>query len=286
MHGRSLARAADPFDSIGAHHYCLCSACPRTISDKLSPKGSMPTIFASALHAIRNRLLALLTVSLATACATVSPVAPTNPVESGIWVLDKSASDPVEIKVSTAVSAWQAKLRKHSGTADMAGAGYGGRGRHGGTQGGSQGGSQTGSSGDSGASDLGGADNSGEEFDMYRPIAPDFNAVRHRLIQVLTPPATLKFDIGSDYVRIAGDGMPPRTYHPDEDISRIDEYGTAQIDVGWKGSAFELLAHYSSRASLVEHYDAGPHPDTLQVIYHLYDPMVGKIDITSIYHRG
>jgi hypothetical protein len=244
----------------------------------------MPPIFASALRFTRFRLLALVILSLATACSTVSPIAPANPVESGHWVLDKAASDPVEIKVSTAVSAWQAKLRKHSGSADMAGGqGYtGGRGRRGGTQGGSQ----TGSPSDSGASDLGGADNASEDFDMYRPIAPDFNGVRHRLIQVLTPPRTLQFDSGSDYVRIGADGLPARTYHPDEDISRIDEYGTARIDVGWKGSAFELLAHYSSHATLVEHYEAGPHPDTLQVVYHLTDPMVGKIDITSIYRRG
>ena len=198
---------------------------------------------------------------------------------SGRWQLDKSASDLVETKVNAAVSAWQAKWRKRSGNSDAgnAGGGYGGRGgRRGGT-----GGSAHGGSGNDQGSDY-----SGEEFDLFRPLAPDFAGVRRRLVQVLTPPDTIKFDTGTDFVRIAPDSVPPRDYHTDEEFSRIDEYGTAKIDAGWSGDAFELRARYSSHATLIEHYAVDARTDTLTVTYHLNDPMVGKIDLNSVYHRG
>jgi len=223
-------------------------------------------------------ILAALILSLTIGCASVRSSAPANPLVSGRWQLDKSASDLVETKVNAAVSAWQAKWRKRSGNSDAgnAGGGYSGRGgRRGGT-----GGSAHGGSGNDQGSDY-----SGEEFDLFRPLAPDFAGVRRRLVQVLTPPDTIKFDTGTDFVRIAPDSVPPRDYHTDEGFSRIDEYGTAKIDAGWSGDAFELQARYSSHATLIEHYAVDARTDTLTVTYHLNDPMVGKIDISSVYHR-
>jgi hypothetical protein len=79
--------------------------------------------------------------------------------------------------------------------------------------------------------------------------------------------------------------MPPRDYHTDEEFSRIDEYGTAKIDAGWSGNAFELQARYSSHARLIEHYAVDSRTDTLTVSYHLQDPMVGKIDLNNVYRR-
>jgi hypothetical protein len=154
----------------------------------------------------------------------------------------------------------------------MGGGGRGAPPRGGGAQAGGGGGQDT--------------DNAGQEFDAFRPLGPDFAETRRRLVQVLTPPTRLQVDTGTDFVRIAPDAVPPRDYHPDEEFSRIDEYGTAKIDAGWKGNAFELQARYSSHATLIEHYEVDARSDTLKVTYHLRDPMVGKIDISSVYHRG
>jgi hypothetical protein len=227
--------------------------------------------------------LAASILSLSMGCATVSSTAPAHPLLSGHWQLDKSASDLVDTKVGIAIATWQAKLRQRSGYLDASnagnntGGGYGGRGGHrGGSGGGAQGGSGTDQSGDS----------SGEEFDMLRPLAPDFPEVHRRLVQVLTPPDRVRFETGTGFVRITPDNVPSRDYHTDEEFSRIDEYGTAKIDAGWSADAFELRVRYSSHAKLLEHYAVDARTDTLTVTYHLTDPMVGKIDLNSVYHRG
>jgi hypothetical protein len=235
--------------------------------------------FPALSHRLAHAAIAALILTLASGCASTSPTAPANPRVMGHWMLDKAASDLVDTKVDAAVSAWAEKMRKRSPYADngaSTASGYGSRGgRGGGNGGGAQGGSDT---------DQGGY--TAEEFDMLRPVAPDYVGVQRRLVQVLSPPAVLKFDTGSDYVRIAPDNVPARDYHTDEQISRIDEYGVAKIDAGWKGDAFQLEARYSSGANLVEIYEVDARTDTLRVTIHLRDPMVGKIDVNSVYHRG
>jgi hypothetical protein len=250
----------------------------------------MPKLPAFHRCPLASAMVAASMLSLSAGCASVSPTAPANPQVVGRWELDKSASELVDMKVDAAISAWQVRLRKRSGYYDAGnagtGGGYGGRsGRPGGGPGGgTQGGSTQ--SGDVQGGMLDPNENTGEEVDLARPLAPDFAGVRQRLIQVLTPPVMLRIDTGPELVRIAPDSIPARDYHTDEELSRIDEYGTARIDAGWSGDAFELQARYSSRAKLVEHYAVDTHGNTLTVTCHLSDPMVGTIDVSSVYHRG
>ena len=236
----------------------------------------MPPFPAPSRRSIASALVAALALGTLTGCSTVSATAPAHPRVSGHWQLDQAASELADTKVSAAVSEWERKLRKHSGDLVVD---NGGGGSHGGRRGGRGGGG--------GAQGTGsGTDYPGEEFDAFRPLLPDFAQTRRQLVQVLTPPVRLQLETGTDFVRIAADGLPPRDYHPDEEFSRIDEYGAAKIDAGWSGEAFELQARYSSHASLIEHYAVDPRTDTLTVTYHLRDPMVGKIDLSSVYHRG
>jgi hypothetical protein len=252
----------------------------------------MPHFPVPSRRLLACSLLAPLLLSLGGGCASVSPTAPANPRIVGNWQLDKSASDLVDAKVSAAIAQWQERLRKHYGYlgagADAQGA-SGARGGHRGGPGGSSG--QGGPSGPGGGDQDGGPTGNGdyqyanEDFDAFRPLGPDFNDVRRKLILVLTPPDSIRFDVHGEVVRIAPDSMPARDYQTDEEISRIDEYGTAKIDAGWSGDAFELQAHYSSHARLIEHFAADPGTNTLTVSYHLQDPMVGKIDLNSVYRR-
>ena len=254
----------------------------------------MPLLPALFRRSLGPAIFAAAIMSLGVGCATVSSTAPAKPLVAGNWQLDRSASELVETKVDAAVSAWEAKLRKRGGFFDPGSPGNGGFGGRGGRRGGGgpggggPGGGGPGGGAPGGDSQLGDAstDGSGEEIDLARPLAPDFAGIRRRLMQVLTPPQLIRFEIGSDYVRIAPDSIPPRDYHTDEEFSRIDEYGTARIDAGWSGEAFELQARYSSHAVLIERYVVDAHTNTMTVTYHLTDPMVGKVDVTSVYHRG
>jgi hypothetical protein len=226
-------------------------------------------------------LFAALLLSLVSGCASMSPTAPAHPQVDGSWQLDRSASDLVDTKVAQAIAAWQARLRKHYGDRDLS---AGNTGPVGGANGGRHGG-QGGGNPDGSSSGQGEYQYSGEDFDAFRPLGPDFGEVRRRLLLVLTPPVSLKLTAAGEVVRIAPGNVPPSDYHTDEEFSRIDEYGVARIDAGWAGDAFELQARYSSHATLVEHFEVDPHTGTLTVSYHLHDPMVGKIDLNSVYRR-
>jgi hypothetical protein len=242
----------------------------------------MPHLIARPPPRLGSPLLAALIVSLVSACATTASV-PASPVLSGRWQIDQAASDLVDTKVSTAIENTEARLRKHAGSS-----GYGNGGTYGGGYGRGGGGAGRGGTPDSGQDDNGDdtTPTSLEDFDAFRRLGPDFAGMRRQLLEVLTPPRQLQLDTGSDYLRIRPDNAPPFDYHPDDQFSRIDEYGTAKIDSGWIGSAFELRARYSSHATLVEHFEVDARTDTLIVTYHLNDPMVGKIDLRSVYRRG
>jgi hypothetical protein len=242
----------------------------------------MPQFIARSPQRLASPLMAALIVSLAAGCATTSS-GPANPKLVGRWQIDQAASDLVDTKVSSAIERTEVQMRKHAGSNGYGNGGtYGGPGPRGGGGGGG-GGAQ-----DNGPNDMGDdtAPTSLEDFDAFRRLGPDFQEIRRRLLGVLTPPRQLQFDIGGDYVRVKSDTAPPYDYHSDDEFSRIDEYGVAKIDSGWKESAFELRARYSSRAVLLKHYEVDGRSDTLSVTYHLSDPMVGKIELTSVYHRG
>jgi hypothetical protein len=254
----------------------------------------MPQLIARSPQRLASPLLAALIVSLVSGCATTSS-APANPSLSGRWQIDKAASDLVDTKVSNAIEATEAQLRKHAGNSGYGnggtyGGGYGrgggGRGPGGGGPGGG-GGPPDNGQGDTGDTGDDTAPTSLEDFDAFKRLGPDFAEISRRLLGVLTPPNQLQFESGSDYVRIKSDNAPPFDYHPDDEFSRIDEYGTAKIDSGWTpGNAFELRARYSSHATLVKHFEVDARKDTLTVTYHLRDPMVGKIDLSTVYHRS
>ncbi|HWW21305.1 MAG TPA: hypothetical protein VNZ06_10905 [Steroidobacteraceae bacterium] len=202
-----------------------------------------------------------------------SSIAPSDPHLTGQWRLDKSASDDADAKISVAVDAAESKLRRR-----LANAGYsqyeqpaGGR-RHGGNAGG-------------GGASSNGAGLNGEEFSQTGYIGPDFNALRRNLQRVLASPTTLRIDVKPDDVRIAGDDNPPRDYPPDDEFTRIDEYGTARIDTSWSGTTFNLKLRYESHATVRESYSTDMHTDTLTITRTLSDPVAGKISVRSLYRH-
>jgi hypothetical protein len=214
-------------------------------------------------------LIAACAMSLGIAACTTTSSAPSDPHLNGQWQLDKSASDDADAKIEAAVDQAESKLRKR-----LANAGFT---QYDQPQGAHRG---RGSGNDSGAAGL-----NGEEFSQTGFIGPDFNALRRNLQRVLQAPSALTIDVKPDDVRIAGDGNPPRDYPPDDDFTRIDEYGTAHIDTSWSQATFRLRARYAGHATLVETYSADMRAGTLVVMRYLVDPVAGKITVRALYRR-
>jgi hypothetical protein len=222
---------------------------------------------------LRHRLAPLLTVAFALALGmgcTSTSTAPGNPHLSGQWQLDKAASDDANAKISQAIDAAESKLRKR-----LSDAGFsqydssGGNGGHRSHRGDSSGGPEL----------------NGDEFTQTGFIAPDFAELRRNLRQVLGSPQSLTIEVKPDDVRLAGDNAPARDYPPDDEFTRIDEYGTARIDTSWTGMTFTLRARYSSKATVTESYTADERAGTLTVMRHLTDPVVGKLTVRAVYRR-
>jgi hypothetical protein len=218
------------------------------------------------------KVIAPLTVacalSLGTGSCTTTSSAPSDPHLTGQWRLDKSASDDADAKIEAAIDMAESKLRRR-----LANAGFSqydqpnsAHRAHGGGN-------------DSNA----GAGLNGDEYSQTGYIGPDFNALRRNLQRVLDSPTTLDIDVKPDDVRIAGDGNPARDYPPDDDFTRIDEYGAARISTRWSGITFNLRARYDSHATLTESYSANQRAGTLTVLRHLSDPVAGKLTVRAVY---
>jgi hypothetical protein len=221
------------------------------------------------------KVIAPLTVACALslgAASCTTTTAPLDPHLTGQWQLDKSASDDANVKIEAAIDLAESKLRKR-----LSNAGYsqydqpqpnGAHRSHG-----------------PGNDPSAGAGLNGEEFSQTGYIGPDFNALRRNLQRVLGSPATLRIDVKPDDVRIAGDGNPPRDYPPDDNFTRIDEYGTARIDTKWSGVTFDLRSRYDNKATLTERYSADERAGTLTVMRHLVDPVAGKLTVRAVYRH-
>jgi hypothetical protein len=213
-------------------------------------------------------------LGLGTGCTTTS-TAPGNPHLSGHWQLDSASSDDADAKISQAIEQAESKLRKR-----LADAGFSQYEQNNGSGGGHRGGR-----GSAGNGNAGGAELNGEEFSQTGYIGPDFVGLRRNLHQVLGSPQSLVIDVKPDNVRLAGDNTPPRDYPPDDEFTRIDEYGIARIDTNWTGPTFNLRARYSSKATVTERYTADDRIRTLTVMRHLIDPVVGKLAVRAVYRR-
>jgi hypothetical protein len=236
----------------------------------------MPKVIAPFCLQLALSLAAVFVLMTATACATTSN-APAEAQLTGPWQLDTAASDVPDAKIAAAVALAESKLRKR-----LASAGYGQYAPD--SSGGGNGGGG-GSGGHRGRGNSGGAELNGDEFTATGYIAPDFIELRRHLNEVLSTPRVLTIDAQPDFVRLAGDNMPPRDYPPGDTFTRIDEYGTARIDTKWSGNAFVLRARYSTHATVTATYDTDGHGRTLTVTRNVTDPVAGKISVRSIYRK-
>jgi hypothetical protein len=215
-------------------------------------------------------LTVVFALTLGTTSCTTTSTAPSDPHLAGRWQLDKPSSDDADAKISAAIDEAESKLRKR-----LANAGF--------TQYEQPNSPHHGRGG--GNPPAGGPELNGEEFSQTGYIGPDFNELRRNLQRVLGSPNLLTIDVKPDYVRLAGDDAPPRDYPPDDQFTRMDEYGTARIDTSWSGSTFRLRARYQSKATVTESYTADEHAGTLTVVRHLIDPVAGKLTVRAVYRR-
>jgi len=203
------------------------------------------------------------------ACATTQT--PADAALSGHWRLDQAASDRIDIQVTRAVANAERRERQRERQRR-------GRGAAGAVQ-------QDGPAAHRGA---GAGEASGiteDQFGNITAIAPDFPQLRERLLQTLDAPVMLVLAVQPGLIDIQADGLPARDYHPGEKITRLDEYGTAVLDSHWSGMAFVLRERYTSGAKLTERYQLG-RDGTLTCTRSLADPIIGKLELKSVYRRS
>jgi hypothetical protein len=218
----------------------------------------------------RILLSAALVAGVFSACETVTTVPPDTHVV-GSWRLDKSASDDPDATIAKAMHTAESKLHRR-----LAKYGYGP--------------DRTDTTPDHDA----GADGPDYSFDTPGDryggpgfIGPDFRGLRARLEEALDPPDRLVLAADSDLVTITEDQLPPRDYRVGENLSRIDEYGTARISASWSHDAFVMKSNYSSpRAKRIDTYKVNPATGALTLTQEFDDPIVGKILLHSLYRRG
>lgn len=203
------------------------------------------------------------------ACATVTTAPPDTHV-MGSWRLDKSASDDPDATIAKAMRTAEAKLRHR-----LAKYGYG---------------PDRDATADRDTPPDGpdySFDTPGDRYGGPGFIGPDFRGLRARLQEALDPPALLVLAADSDLVTITENELPPRDYRVGEDLSRIDEYGTARISATWSHDAFVMKSNYSSpRATRIDTYEVNSATGALTLTQQFNDPIVGKILLHSIYRRG
>ena len=232
----------------------------------------MPLMFATPVLHRRSRRILLSAVLIAgtfSACETVTTVPPDTHVV-GSWRLDKSASDDPDAAIAKAMHTAEAKLHHR-----LARYGYG---------------PDRDATADRDVPADGpdySFDTPGDRYGGPGFIGPDFRGLRVRLQQALDPPAQLVLEADSDLVTITEDELPPRDYRVGEDLSRIDEYGTARISASWSHDAFVMKSNYSSpRAKRIDTYEVNPATGALTLTQEFSDPTVGKILLHSIYRRS
>lgn len=203
------------------------------------------------------------------ACETVTTMPATTHVV-GSWRLDKSASDDPQAAVAKAMHNAEAKLRHR-----LAKYGYGPDREAVADR-------DTPADGPDYSFDTPGDRYGGPGF-----IGPDFRGLQARLREALDPPAQLVLEADADSVTITEDQLPPRDYQLGERLSRIDEYGTANISAAWNRDAFVMKSNYSSpRARRTDTYEVNPTTGALMLTQEFIDPTVGKIVLHSIYRRS
>jgi hypothetical protein len=223
-------------------------------------------------------LAAALAISLLPACATVA-TAPSDSRLSGHWLLDPAASDDATVRIAQAIAEARKKMRARRSGGPGSGP----------DQGGGPGPAPEGASG--GAARAGGGDDAPPDsiIDQYgntRQLGPDLRALATNLVHAVASPHTLDLEVVGDTVRVRGDGLPPREYRLGEGFSRFDEYGTARMLPSWSGDAFVLRARYANGASITERYEVLRAQSTLQRTVALFDPIVGKLQLLTVYRTA
>lgn len=214
-------------------------------------------------------LTGLILASLLVGCATVT-TAPADTRLPGHWQRDAARSDDATARVAHAIADARAKLRA----------------RRGAQEGGPARGAGPGATGVTGAPPDEAPGSLIDEYGNTRLMGPDFAGLARELTQTLSAPDELTIGVDGESVRIVAGTLPARDYRLGEGFSRFDEYGTAVMKPAWSGNAFVLSARYTTGARRIERYEITPGEDTLTLRLQVVDPLVGKLELRSVYRRA
>jgi hypothetical protein len=114
---------------------------------------------------------------------------------------------------------------------------------------------------------------------------PRRQELRDELQGMLRQPQQLRLAARENDVLISADGRSPQSLTPGEPHARVDRYGTAKINVRWRGPLLAISESYDRRNQQETTYSLRPADGTLQVLQVITRPGLPRITVRSVYRR-
>jgi hypothetical protein len=179
---------------------------------------------------------------------------------AGDWQLDTRASDNFDELLGKRAEAL--RLKRNA--------------RHGGMRGGGPGGPDGGDAG---------VDAHGVPMLTNEPPPESRDELRERLGETYRPPEHLQIRADDDEVRMLGDTAPERIYNLQETVTRMDLSGTASLRSSWTGNGLQVESRYTNRSHSTQRFVVDRSGSVLNVSLELTEPIGGKLQVHSVYHR-
>lgn len=114
---------------------------------------------------------------------------------------------------------------------------------------------------------------------------PRRKELREEVETMLHQPRQLRLAARNNDVLIAADGQTAQSLTPGEPHARVDRYGTARINVRWRGAALEISEKYDRRNQQEMTYALHNADGSLQVVQVISRPGLPRITVHSVYRR-
>jgi hypothetical protein len=114
---------------------------------------------------------------------------------------------------------------------------------------------------------------------------PRRQELRDELQAMLRQPQKLRLAARDNEVLIATDGHAAESLTPGEPHARVDRYGTAKINVRWRGSLLAVSEKYDRRNQQEKTYALRGADGALQVLQVITRPGLPRITVRSVYRR-
>jgi hypothetical protein len=114
---------------------------------------------------------------------------------------------------------------------------------------------------------------------------PRRQELRDELRAMLRQPQQLRLTARDNDVVISADGRSAQSLTPGEPHVRVDRYGTAKINVRWRGASLSVSEIYDRRNQQEKTYAVRGADGALQLLQVITRPGLPRITVRSVYRR-